>query len=49
MLYGGMVPYVFRPRTNGEFDFVGDCYVDGLMYGEGMDMARFETREFALH
>jgi hypothetical protein len=48
LLYGGTVPYVVRPRSDGQFDFVGDCYVHGLMYGEGMDMDGFETREFAL-
>jgi hypothetical protein len=44
VLYGGDVPYVLRP--NGDrFYFVGDCYVHGLMDGEGVndDTSRYFT------
>ncbi|KAI0002681.1 heterokaryon incompatibility protein-domain-containing protein [Xylariaceae sp. FL0662B] len=32
---GGRVPYVLRPCDNGYFELVGECYVHGLMHGEG--------------
>lgn len=34
ILYGCTVPYVMRPRRDGTMEFVGDCYVHGLMNGE---------------
>ncbi|KAG9227953.1 heterokaryon incompatibility protein-domain-containing protein [Amylocarpus encephaloides] len=46
VLYGGMVPYLLRPKIcigvetdrenvcSGEFYFVGECYLKGSMYGE---------------
>lgn len=38
VLYGGQVPYILRPTTDGHFLFVGACYVEGLMNGEAIDM-----------
>ncbi|KAJ3534133.1 hypothetical protein NM208_g1039 [Fusarium decemcellulare] len=38
-LFGGSTPYVIRPAsTEGEYLFVGECYVHGLMDGEALDM-----------
>lgn len=34
VLYGGSVPYVLREWQNGMWLFVGECYVDGMMFGE---------------
>jgi hypothetical protein len=34
ILYGCTVPYVMRPRRDGTMEFVGNCYVHGLMNGE---------------
>jgi hypothetical protein len=36
VLWGGQVPYILRRGTEGEawYNFVGECYVDGLMNGE---------------
>ncbi|PVI00198.1 HET-domain-containing protein [Periconia macrospinosa] len=34
VLYGGSVPYVLRPLDDGKWMFVGECYVDGIMFGE---------------
>ncbi|KAF1974397.1 hypothetical protein BU23DRAFT_531979 [Bimuria novae-zelandiae CBS 107.79] len=34
VLYGGSVPYVLRQKAGDTWAFVGECYVDGLMFGE---------------
>lgn len=31
---GAQVPSVLRPSHDGQYKFIGDCYVDGLMEGE---------------
>lgn len=37
ILFGGLVPFVLRPaREDGIFHFIGECYVDGVMYGEAI-------------
>jgi len=50
ILAGGRVPYVLRKSPNAPasrpnlFSFVGECYVEGVMYGELLNMPR--TRDF---
>ncbi|EEU43137.1 uncharacterized protein NECHADRAFT_83581 [Fusarium vanettenii 77-13-4] len=40
VLHGGNVPYLLRPVKNedgssgGGFEFIGECFVDGIMHGE---------------
>ncbi|KIW07671.1 uncharacterized protein PV09_01611 [Verruconis gallopava] len=36
LLYGGDVPYILRPRTEGGHVLVGEAYVHGVMLGELM-------------
>ncbi|KIM95548.1 hypothetical protein OIDMADRAFT_170974 [Oidiodendron maius Zn] len=37
VLYGGRVPYLLRPtETPTEFYLIGECYVEGIMYGEAL-------------
>jgi hypothetical protein len=36
ILFGGKVPYVLRPLDNGQWLFVGICYIYGLMKGEAL-------------
>ena len=40
-LFGGRVLYVLRPLEHDKrkYSFVGECYVDGLMDGEGLNVA----------
>ena len=39
ILFGGDVPYILRPTAEDkEFQFVGDCYVHGIMDGEEITM-----------
>lgn len=35
VLFGGQVLYVLRP-VEGHYQFIGECYVHGLMDGEGL-------------
>lgn len=48
IFYGGKVPYLIRPKENGQFVFIGHCYVHGFMDGEALEMGDIETQEFAL-
>ena len=35
ILFGGQSPFALRPaNVNGEYYFIGECYVDGIMHGE---------------
>jgi hypothetical protein len=35
ILFGGRTPFILRPTdVDGEYQFIGDCYVDGIMHGE---------------
>ncbi|KAF2254955.1 hypothetical protein BU26DRAFT_415845 [Trematosphaeria pertusa] len=40
ILYGGSVPYVLRELGEGKWYFVGECYVDGMMFGEAEELKR---------
>jgi hypothetical protein len=40
ILYGGSVPYVLREKEGGDgWQFVGECYVEGMMRGEALERA----------
>jgi len=34
ILFGGNVPYVLRPTVHKEWRFIGECYTNGVMFGE---------------
>jgi len=36
LLPGGDTPFILRPMRNNEFHLVGQCYVHGLIHGEGL-------------
>ena len=42
LLHGGSVPYILRPLSDNAFIFVGHCFVQGVMDGEGMDLGLAE-------
>jgi hypothetical protein len=46
ILYGGELPYIIRPLRNGEYKFVGSCYMHGLMDGEGCGVDEVPDEEF---
>jgi hypothetical protein len=37
ILHGARVPFVLRPRPDGKFSLIGQCYYDGAMYGDMAD------------
>lgn len=40
MLLGGMMPYILRPTRDGQFRFLGECYIqsDDVIFGEKVAM-----------
>lgn len=49
ILHGGSTPYVIRRIKNGRYQFIGECYVHGFMYGEAMEKEEaMEIQDFEL-
>lgn len=48
MFSGGQVLYVVRGRKDPRFEFVGECYVHGLMDGEACEDESFHLRDIVL-
>lgn len=49
VVHGAKVPYILRSRNAGTgMAFVGDCYVDGVIYGESLNDGR-ASEVFALN
>jgi hypothetical protein len=50
ILHGLKVPALLRPCENGHYQFVGEAYVQGYMYGEALDIDGIEAtgREIVL-
>ncbi|KAK4107456.1 HET-domain-containing protein [Canariomyces notabilis] len=48
VFYGASVPYIIRMATSGRWYLVGECYMHGLMSGEGMRIEEEAEREFAI-
>lgn len=46
ILLGCTVPVVLRSLSGGEFEFIGECYIQGVMEGEMM--GRFEVLDIVL-
>lgn len=45
ILFGFDVPYILRPtEIEGEYLLIGECYVEELMEGKGMEMGLQEQR-----
>lgn len=42
IFHGGNVPFVMRevPGGGGEYQLIGECYLDGLMDGQAVEVAR---------
>lgn len=48
VFYGGKTPFILREIGNrGEYKLIGECFVDGLMYGAGTRMG-LKKRTFDL-
>ena len=44
VLSGGSVPYILREVAGSRWTFVGECYVDGWMFGEAESIRGLEGR-----
>lgn len=44
VLLGGQVLYVLRDRDEGCYEFVGECYVHGMMDGQALEDEEFQIR-----
>lgn len=45
IFFGCSVPVVLEPQPNGDYRFVGECYVHGVMDGEAVDPIPSGTKE----
>jgi len=36
VLFGADVPFILRPAPNERYFLIGECYLDGIMYGEAL-------------
>ena len=48
ILHGGRTPYLIRKNGSKGYQFVGECYVHGLMSSEAMDQS-IPEQDFVLH
>lgn len=49
VLYGGPTPYALRPTSiPGEYTYLGDCYVHGMMHGEAVGSSKARETWFSL-
>jgi hypothetical protein len=48
ILAGGKVPYILRPMENDEYEFIGEAYLDGIMYGEAVGSENRQVRTITL-
>jgi len=49
VLFGGQVLYLLRPKSSDvEHEFIGECYVHGMMDGEAVTDERLPGREFII-
>lgn len=46
ILYGGDAPFILRYHEDAnDYEFIGECYIDGIMFGEAVQKHREEGRE----
>ncbi|KAH8762424.1 heterokaryon incompatibility protein-domain-containing protein [Hyaloscypha finlandica] len=48
ILAGGKVPYILRAIENDEYEFIGEAYLDGIMYGEAVESENRQVRTITL-
>ena len=48
ILHGSSVPHLLRPLGNDSYKLIGQCYVDGVMYGEAVSWLEDEASKFIL-
>ena len=50
LLYGGQVPYIMRLHDNADptYRFSSDCYIEGMMFGESVELDDIVEQDFAI-
>jgi hypothetical protein len=48
LLYGGRYVYILRPRGDDTYCFLGACYIEALMFGEGLEWPGIVEQSFTL-
>ena len=48
ILHGSTVPHLLWPWGNESYELIGQCYVDGVMYGEAVSWPEDEASKFIL-
>ena len=51
VLFGGRVPFILRPLPDRAFRYVSDCFVEGLMKGEAIQLlkgGKLESHQFEI-
>ncbi|KAL1614312.1 hypothetical protein SLS54_009879 [Diplodia seriata] len=47
LIQGAKMPIVLRPLPNGHYIWIGEAYIEGIMYGEAIPFAE-ESREIVI-
>ncbi|RFU35558.1 hypothetical protein B7463_g753, partial [Scytalidium lignicola] len=45
---GGKVPYILRQNGDGSYVLVGECYINGIMYGQALEREDLVYQEFKI-
>lgn len=48
IIHGSSIPWVLRPRGMRTYEVVGQCFVDGVMYGEAVDWKEDDVETLVL-
>ncbi|CZR65443.1 uncharacterized protein PAC_15343 [Phialocephala subalpina] len=48
IIHGSSIPWVLRPKGMGTYEVVGQCFVDGVMYGEAVDWTEDDAETLVL-
>ena len=48
LIRGACIPFVLRPQPCGSYKLVGECYIEGFMEGEALELPGFEWQDLRL-
>jgi hypothetical protein len=48
VLIGADIPYILRPIDKGRYQFLGECYLHGVMYGKTVEEGRQRSQVFQI-
>lgn len=46
VLFGGQVLYVLKEQSDTKYEFIGECYLHGMMDGQALEDESFSKRQF---